>query len=714
MASTRDLNELARLYGLQTAYEDVSGRRQATARDALLRVLRVMGAPVESANDVSESLRQRQSWLQEQLIEPTIVAWNGLLRDVALRLRPAETGQTIVTCITTEQGERKEQRWNSAELRSSPVPGEAVKDSGLCLLPIREKLSLGYHRLCVTIGQRSKEALIIAAPRRLITGSMAAHQRRWGVFAPMYALHGHTSWDAGSITQFDQFAGWVRGQGGTLVASLPLLASFFDNSWDVSPYSPASRLFWNEFFVDVTEAPEFAFCPEARQIIESTDFQQQIQELRAKDRVDYMRLMKLKRRVLEQLANRFFAEPAARRDEFEAYRRTSPDLENYARFRAVCERLGRPWMRWPEQQRDGNLPDVPLDQLPLYQYHLYVQWLAQQQLGKLSRSAAASGMMWYLDLPLGTHPDGYDVWRYRDVFALGVSGGAPPDAFFTKGQSWGFPPLHPLRLREQYYDYFIRVIRHHLGQARLLRIDHVMGLHRLYWVPDGSPASQGVYVKYPAEELYAVLLLEAHRHGASIIGENLGTVPLYVNRAMRQHGFGRLYVLQYEMHLPASDGRARAPDADEVASLNTHDMPPFAAWWQGKDIDDRLDLGLLDEAQADFERADREHLRQSLMGLLREQGALQQDESDLPAVLRACLQWLASSDAPVVLVNLEDLWLETKPQNVPGTLSERVNWQRKTKLSLDHILHAQDISALLQEVDRRRKEQRGRREGGTE
>jgi 4-alpha-glucanotransferase len=281
---------------------------------------------------------------------------------------------------------------------------------------------------------------------------------------------------------------------------------------------------------------------------------------------------------------------------------------------------------------------------------------------------------------------------------MGVVGGAPPDSFFTAGQTWGFPPLHPLRLREQHYEYLIRVLRHHLRQAHLLRLDHVMGLHRLFWVPDGMPASQGVYVRYPAEELYAVALLEAHRCGASLVGENLGTVPSYVNRAMRHHRLGRMFVFQYEVHADPHGAMVRMPDADEVASLNTHDMPTFASWWQGRDIDDRMALGLLTESEAEQERAGRQELRRQLVAWLRSQGAIESPDPELPEILAACLRWLAASDARLLLVNVEDLWLETEPQNTPGTLTERANWRRKARLSLDEFTRQPEVSRLLAEL----------------
>ena len=220
--------------------------------------------------------------------------------------------------------------------------------------------------------------------------------------------------------------------------------------------------------------------------------------------------------------------------------------------------------------------------------------MIQQQVAALADKMRSGGLGLYLDLPLGVHRLGYDTWCYPDLFVSGASGGAPPDAVFTKGQDWGFPPLHPDHLRASGYQYFIAGLRSHLQRAGILRIDHVMGLHRLFWIPAGMSASSGVYVRYPADELYAVLCLESHRSRSLIVGENLGTVPARVNAAMRRHGVRGTYVVQYELQ-PRSDRPLAPVHRQTVASVNTHDMPPLAAFWKGSELDDLHDLGLFDE-----------------------------------------------------------------------------------------------------------------------
>jgi 4-alpha-glucanotransferase len=333
-------------------------------------------------------------------------------------------------------------------------------------------------------------------------------------------------------------------------------------------------------------------------------------------------------------------------------------------------------------------------------HHLYCQWAAQRQMSDLDARARARGLGLYLDFPLGAHPAGFDVWREREAFARGVHVGAPPDAFFTRGQDWGFPPAHPERSRAQGHRYFRAALRH----AGVLRLDHVMGLHRLFWVPQGAPARDGVYVRFPAPELYAILSLESHRSRTLLVGENLGTVPGAVDAALARRGVRGMYVLQYA----ASPDPERTPEPvppGAIAGLNTHDTPPFRAFWEARDVDDQLDLGLVSPAGAAAARARRRAVRLALARVLTRQGLLNGDPDDPRAVLSAALAWLARGPAGGVLVNLEDLWLETLPQNVPGTRRERPHWQRPARLARKAFTRLPEVLA----APRRRRPPDGRR-----
>jgi 4-alpha-glucanotransferase len=686
-----DLLALAGLYGAQISYQDAMGRHVEAGPDSLLGVLRALQAPVESMADVPAALQERCEELGRRLVEPVVVAWDG--HAPSIEIRPGGAHGSVAYHLDLEGGERRAQMADLDRLPETRAEGSSQPGR---LLALPEPLPFGYHRLTLDLDGRTAESLIISAPTRCHTGD---GKPLWGVFLPLYALRTSRSLGAGDFSDLETLAEWTAGLGGGVVGTLPLLAAFLDEPFEPSPYGPASRLFWNELYIDPRRLPEMEDCAPARRLMESPDFLREVEALRAAPRVDYARLMALKRRVLEELAHRFFSHPGDRRGELDRFVAGKPDLATYAAFRAVVDRRGEPWQSWPERLREGTLAPADYDDEDR-DYYLWTQWAAEQQMAALAKEARRRGPGLYLDLPLGVHGSAYDVWRERDLFAEGASAGAPPDSFFTKGQNWGFPPLLPDRLRERGYGHLIDCLRHHLTHAGILRIDHVMQLHRLFWIPEGMTAADGVYVRYPAEELYAVLSVESHRNQAVIVGENLGTVPPEVYEAMDRHDVLGMYVVQYELQ-PGSQG-LREPPAKCVASLNTHDMPTFQAFWQAKDVDDLQSLGFFTPEQAREERERRGAIRHGMEEALppeeRGRGTATQD-----ALLRQRLDHLAASPARMVLVNLEDLWHETEPQNVPGTHDERPNWRRKARFSFEELSTRADVVEPLRQVDEIRK-----------
>lgn len=695
------LAHLVSLYGIETSYWDILNRRQREAQpETLLGVARALGAAVERFDDIPAAIRERRQAQWRQLAPPVMVAWEGRPAELELRL-PAALGIVTATCtLRLETGATR--RWR-CPLVSVPTL-ETVEVEGARFtrkrLPLAGGLPWGYHRLRLEIGKQRGETLVIAAPVRAYGPAPDERSASWGVFLPLYALHSKRSWGVGDLTDLKALMRWVESRGGDLVGTLPLLAAFLDEPFEPCPYVPASRLFWNELYLDLTRIPEFARGAKARGLTAAKAFAAEREELAAAPLVDYRRALALKRRVLEELARCFFARPGRRAAAFKRYLAAHPEAEDYARFRATVERRGTVWAAWPARLREGKLRAGDWDE-PARRYHLYAQWQTEEQMEALGGSARAAGTSLYLDLPLGVHRASYDVWRARDAFALGAAGGAPPDPVFTSGQNWEFPPLHPERLRAQGYRYFIACLRHEMQHAGLLRIDHVMGLHHLFWIPQGAAPGEGAYVQYPAEELYAILCLESHRHRTALVGENLGLVPGYVNPTMTRHNISKMYIVQFEL---ASDpGAALRPvPSDAVAAFNTHDMYPVAAYWEDRDITDRLRLGLLDEARARQELAERAAIKFPLVSFLRQGGWLEEGEVTPAAVFRACARYLAASPARAVILNLEDLWGETEPQNVPGTSTQRPNWKRKARHALEAFRRLPEVEELLAEVNARR------------
>jgi 4-alpha-glucanotransferase len=700
MIESNLLHEVARLFNIQINPYDGFGRLMQPPPEAILRVLNILGAPVERMDDLADALRQRRQFLTQRAIDPVIVAWDGGPLRFKLRLPTPLAAAEPRYRIDLESGEFFEGKCQR-DFRIKPV--ERCIEGGRYVgqwIVFPEKLPLGYHRLHLQVGALTFDSYILSSPFEAY-GAATVNPRLWGLFCPVYALASEKNWGAGSFSDLETLIDFTGQMGGDFVGTLPLLSSFLDEPFNPSPYAPVSRLFWNEFYLDVTRIPELQRSPVARLMIHSAGSQTDLESLRAAPLIEYRPLMALKRKILEELLHTLTNRSNRRRAAFEHFIETHPQAQDYAAFRAKVEREAAPWELWPAVHRDGRLAAGDYDE-KVKQYHLYVQWQAEEQMRELAEKTRTGGPALYLDFPLGVNRDGYDVWRERQVFALDASGGAPPDSFFTKGQNWGFPPLQPDGLRQQGYRYYIECLRHHLQYAGMLRIDHVMGLHRKFWIPRGFGPSEAVYVHYPADEFYAILSLESHRHQVQIVGENLGTVPPYVNQVLAKRRIHGMHVSQF--CVTADPQRAlQEPAHDDAASLNTHDTPTFAGFWHGKDIEDRLALGLLSPAEAQIAQQDRASIREALITYLKSRGWLTGESPEPLAILCAWLSQLASGDAYLLLLNLEDLWLEPLPQNVPGTWEERPNWKRKARFSLDEIRKMDSVTGILKAIDEIRK-----------
>jgi 4-alpha-glucanotransferase len=670
----------------------VHHRRRQASVESLLGALKALGAPVASLNDIPSALRERRQSLLQRIIEPVIVAWDGGPPVVTVRFPAKAADDKITGRLELETGESREFVIPPDRFRiidKTDVEGKIYITTEFSL---PQKLSRGYHNLFIQLKNQSVESMIISAPLKAYMDRSA--NREWGAFLPLYALRRQNDWGSGDYSGLGALTDWVAEMGGNVMAMLPLLPVFLGKPFEPSPYVPVSRLLWNEFYVDITKAPEFRNCESAGSMVKSASFRADIKARQLEPMVDYRKLMSLKRRVMEELSRYLTNSSGARLEEFRRFARQNPLIVEYARFRAVMEKQKAAWHDWPQRLRDGLIRESDYDK-DSRDYHLYAQWLAYQQIKALTEHARRKGIKLYFDLPVGVHPDGFDVWRYQDIFTWGVRTGAPPDAVFTGGQDWGVPPLHPEKIREQHYRYVVEYLRHNLKYADMLRIDHIMGLHRLFWIPPGLSTDQGVYVRYNADELYAIVSLESHRNHTIIIGEDLGIVPSYVRPAMLRHGLWRMYILYYE--LADQDILGRIP-ANVIAGLNTHDMPTFAASWQGTDIPEKESLGLVDAAGARQEARIRNSVKAALVRGLQNKKFLQKLNVGPRAVFQACLAFLGASPARAVLINLEDLWGETHSQNVPGTGEKYPSWRRKARYSLDEFCRMKDVRAILEKI----------------
>jgi len=598
---------------VQRAYCDGTGRMRRCPMDAFAKI-------VAAASDGAGP-------------EAVTVAWAGALRV------PWSGGEATCT-LRLEDG--------SVRTWTTPAAGGEIHAGAL---------PSGVHRLRIEGAGEAREMHVVAAPVQ----APAPGPRGWGVYVPLYALRTVEGLGVADLGDLERLLDGVHARGGVAVAVLPLLAAFLGDPYDPSPYAPVSRRFWNELYLDVDAEPE-ARDPDVAALVASTDVQEEAARVRAMDHLDHRAAYRLKRRVLDAMAAAARRDPE-RRAALRAWLDADPEAEAYARFRAAVEAGQRP-------QPGEELPDGG----EAAWTHAYAQWVMDRRLAQLSDKARRRGQRLVMDMPLGIHPLGFDALRHAGAFAKGVCVGAPPDAFFERGQSWGFPPLHPLASARDGHAALRHALATQARHAGLLRIDHVMGLHRVFWVPDGRPATDGAYVRSPTDAWYALAVLEAHRAGTALWGEDLGTVPKEVPRRLARHGILGTQVLQIE----ASFGPLRPPGRPVVASLNTHDMPPFAEFW----------------------RAAPEEVRRRWPG---------RPDAEAGDALDAALDWLGASDAPLVLVNLEDLWLEDRPQNRPGTTAP-TNWSRRTRIPLDAMLDDPVVGRRLRRLDAACR--RGARAGG--
>jgi 4-alpha-glucanotransferase len=700
MSARDELHRLAERAGVQTGYWATDGVYHEAADDTLRTVLATLG--VEVGDDPSAAHRELDRAWTADAVEPVVVTTAGAPLVVDVRA-PADRHGRLDWTLTTEDGVVRD---GSLDLDGvHPHDGREVDGRGWSIrrLDTGVVLDVGYHRLRVDGGGPGREAVVLCAPSRL--HQLPDDERWWGVFAPTYALvpggapgTGHLG--IGHLGDLGHLGSRVGELGGRVVSTLPLLATYLGDPYEPSPYSPVSRRWWNELYLDPARLPGLDESPRAGALLGSQRLADAAADLAADPLVDHAAAVALVHEVLDAVVADLDVSDGPAAAALRRHAVEHPELERYARFRALVERRREGWPAWPEPQRSGAIDDRDVDPAVVAR-HRYAQWAVDTQLADLAADFRSRGQALALDLPLGANPAGFDTWSDPDLFAAGTATGAPPDDFFSAGQNWGFPPPHPVNARRHGHRELVAATRLHVRHTGLLRIDHLMSLERLWWIPQGAAATDGAYVRYPTDELFAVVAIESYRARAAVVGENLGTVTDDVNAAMQRWGMLGMYELQFETWGPVERDALGAPDPDSVAGLNTHDMPTFAGYWAGADIGVRRELGLIDDDEADQLRAERRHSDHALVRVLgRDLGR------DVPAepgpAMAASLEWLGATDARVVLATLEDLWLEDRPQNVPGTHLERPNWRRRATRSVDAAFDDPDVVAPLRALARRR------------
>lgn len=718
------LLDAARCLGLLASYLDHTGtERHATAQSLTAVAAAVAGLPGAGENDVVAWVNEARAAAARRVVDEVVVLWQPGPARIALRHRVAGrvAVEVVVDAADPERGGEVH--------RLQPEDGLVVD-----LAPLA--LPVGRHRLAVHTGGRADEAwdaTVVVAPRRVadigevVGGAGGDGVPPWGVFAPVWS-----AWTPGRpevhLGSLDAVGAWVADLGGSLVGTLPLLATFADRPCDPSPYSPVSRRRWNEALVDLRAAPGFDSSESARALAAGVA---PADPAAPWDPVAHWAAV---RPVLAALAEQARTDDAAAAPVLAALG-VDPELGVYAWFRAEVERTGVPWRTWSP----GAAPpvdDVRAD--PAVWRWAWAQWVVATQLAGVSRRCTDRSQALYLDLALGAHADGFDTWSDPTLYGWGASVGAPPDAMFGGGQDWGFPPVRPAEARASGHEEWALALRAHASVCGVLRLDHVLGLQRLFWIPEGASPTEGVYVRQPLDELLAVLAVEAHRGGAAVVGEDLGTVDPEVRRAMARHGVAGMYIAQFAVP-PEPPHRPQWPGAGQLAAVNTHDMPTFAGWMSAADAEHRRRAGLIDDAGVTEVRRRRRAEVAALRAALgvAAPGVTSDPEDPLTAspvdvhpvasaggssptggpapgwqeLLAALVAQLGRSDAEAVLVSIDDLVGSVEQQNVPGTPWSRPNWVVRLPLPLGALAADDAVVHLLAGLDEARRSTAGRGRG---
>ncbi len=729
------LSALAERVGIAADYHDISGTHHLTSDHTKCALLRAMGFHVDSPDALTVAIRD---WDE--------AAWRRPCDPVRV-VHEEDVGAPVLCCFALEDGK---ERTIVVEWQLQDEAGDIVQEErvgpGLTAAEVRfleghrhvrvempapKRLPLGYYQLTLRaeglVGGSTATMRIIVAPRQCyVPPALESGRRFWGLALQLYSLSSGRNWGCGDFTDLNQFVEWAgKSLGAGLVGLNPLHAIPNSVPHHASPYSPLNRLALNELYIDLERLPEFYASEDAQKQYRAPEFQAKIQAMREKRRVDYEGIASAKRAMLD-LAYRQFLKDAyagtepnlepqtARAKLLERFIQTEGDaLELYAIFltleeeRRLIQAKNATWHDWPKQflSPGSAVREYGKRHRKRVRFFQYIQWIATEQLMEVRRNAEQVGMPvgLYNDLALGAERNGAEAWMYQSVLALDADCGAPPDAFAPEGQNWGLPPVNPIALRASGYELFIQLLRKNMRLGGAIRLDHVMALCRLFWIPKGKLASEGTYVHYPFEELLAIVALESVRSKTLVIGEDLGTVPDWVRAQLEKARVLSYRVFYFERR---GDGSWKAPGdypQQALAVVTTHDLPTLTGFWSGEDLQVRAGLGSFrDDAARRHAWDERQRDKGRMLAALKQEGLLpngiEEDPAAVPAMTpalcRAIHTYLARTPSWVVLANLEDGLEEISQTNMPGTVEQHPNWTRKYARRIEDLISDERLREL--------------------
>lgn len=718
------LAELVAFCGIETAFNDAWGQPTVVADENVLALLQAQGFDTSDDDTAKLQLLQRQLefWQRPLVFASVQQVDEPLMFTVQTAMQQANDPMQLR--VITESG-------TEHAMTITPVEGELVQVvhlDGVEYHQYQHALSLtlesGYHRLLMLPADAvdAIEQKLIITPARCYMPEQFKEKKQWGIALQLYGLRSERNWGIGDFTDLTTTLQYLAARGADFVGLNPIHALYPAMPESASPYSPSSRRWLNIIYIDATAMPGYATCHKTQTLVQAPDFTRQLAELRQADWVDYSGVMRLKLPVMKTLYHWFVTNAA--QAEFSAFKIAGGDsLRQLALYDAIHAYLYQQdsqywgWPNWPDAYKDPlsdtvvQFANTHSDELDFY---CYLQFVAQQQLEQAQQFALQQGMLLglYRDLAVGVSEASTEIWSNPQLYCREASVGAPPDPLGPAGQNWGLPPMYPYQLYKQGYQPMIDLLRANMQHAGALRIDHVMALLRLWWVPKTAVnAGGGAYLYYPIMDLLGILALESQRNKAVIIGEDLGTVPEGIRELLADFGVYSYRVYFFET---AADGGYISPThypQQAMATLTTHDLPTLIGFWHCEDLTLGKSLGLYkDENQLQGLYAQRHANKQRILDSLHGHQRLPTDyphsveHLGMDTTLNFAMQkHLASASSQLLCLQLEDALQMTQPVNVPGTSDEYPNWRRKLSQTIEQWTAAPHITALFDSISQIRR-----------
>lgn len=671
---TPELTELAHALGVATDYYDWQGRYTTVPPRTVVAVLDALGIDASTPESAASALADHRDAPWRRMLPACVVARGGSGALVTVHVPHGDPAEVWVDL--EDGGRRGPLTQVDRYVEPRTVDGRLVGEATFQLPP---DLPLGWHELHARSGRTESRGTLVVTPAYLgLPSSMDGRGALWGFMTQLYSVRSRRSWGHGDLDDLAELACWsAEDLGAGFVLVNPLHAPEPTPPIEPSPYLPVTRRFFSPLYLRVEDVPECAYLTSAsRAEVERLALLQRAVNA-ADTRLERDAVWEAKRSALTLV----HAVPRApgRQAAYEHFlQEEGAGLVDFATWCALAEVHGTVWSEWPEELRDPQSVAVQRARERLGErvdFYCWLQWVVDEQLAAAQRRAVEAGMPLGIihDLAVGVHPDGADTWALQRVMASGVSVGAPPDPFNQQGQDWSQPPWRPDRLAEASYVPYRDMLRMILRHAGGIRVDHVIGLFRLWWVPDGSPPSEGTYVRFDHEALVGILALEAWRAGALVVGEDLGVVEPWVRDYLAERGILGTSILWFERD---GEGRPLPPERWRelcLAAVTTHDLPPTAGYLAGEHVRIRDELGLLTRPVEEERRVDEED-RRAWLDLLVER-ALLQPGADEQQTVEALHRALSSTPSRLLGVALTDAVGDRRAMNQPGTHQEYPNWR---------------------------------------